>query len=135
VAPADEKSWGFVLKMIKTDVEEFMPEGLLDELAVLPPEEKRTRDTGRGRRPSQRGGGSRSRDGQRRERAEKEPETQVQPEQASEPRSPSRRSRGPRREKSSDGDRGALVSAEPRESQQPGKSKGFGDNVPAFLKK
>ncbi|HAY06408.1 MAG TPA: RNA helicase, partial [Hyphomonas sp.] len=43
VSPADEKSWGFVLKMIKQDVKEFMPEGLLDELKDLPPEEKRDR--------------------------------------------------------------------------------------------
>ena len=33
VSPADEKSWGFVLKMIKQDVKDFMPDGLLDELA------------------------------------------------------------------------------------------------------
>ncbi|MFN4185627.1 MAG: DEAD/DEAH box helicase [Hyphomonas sp.] len=55
VSPADEKSWGFVLKMIKQDVKDFMPEGLLDELANLPPEEKRDRKPG-GR------GGDRDRD-------------------------------------------------------------------------
>jgi superfamily II DNA/RNA helicase len=50
VSPADEKSWGFVLKMIKKDVAEFMPDGLLDELKDLPPEEKRDRDGRRGER-------------------------------------------------------------------------------------
>ncbi|MFN3609282.1 MAG: DEAD/DEAH box helicase [Hyphomonas sp.] len=55
VSPADEKSWGFVLKMIKQDVKDFMPEGLLEELETLPPEEKRDRKPG-GR------GGDRDRD-------------------------------------------------------------------------
>ncbi|HRK68378.1 MAG TPA: DEAD/DEAH box helicase, partial [Hyphomonas sp.] len=55
VSPADEKSWGFVLKMIKQDVKEFMPEGLLDELKDLPPEEKRDRDGRRGGRDRDRG--------------------------------------------------------------------------------
>jgi superfamily II DNA/RNA helicase len=50
VSPADEKSWGFVLKMIKQEVKDFMPDGLLDELANLPPEEKRDRPGGRGGR-------------------------------------------------------------------------------------
>ena len=34
VSPIDEKSWGFVLKMIRKDVEDFMPEGLLEELGA-----------------------------------------------------------------------------------------------------
>ncbi|PKP80742.1 MAG: RNA helicase [Alphaproteobacteria bacterium HGW-Alphaproteobacteria-18] len=55
VTPADEKSWGFVVKMIKKDVPEFMPDGLLEELESLPPEEKRDRKPG-GR------GGDRDRD-------------------------------------------------------------------------
>jgi superfamily II DNA/RNA helicase len=61
VAPADDKSWGFVLKMIKQDVKEFMPEGLLDELANLPPEEKRDRDGRRGGRDQGRDRGPRGR--------------------------------------------------------------------------
>jgi superfamily II DNA/RNA helicase len=78
VSPADEKSWGFVLKMIKQDVKEFMPEGLLDELANLPPEEKRDRNDrkgGRDRGPRGRGDRSESRDRgpRRRERSEPAP--------------------------------------------------------------
>jgi superfamily II DNA/RNA helicase len=63
VGPADEKSWGFVLKMIKQDVKEFMPQGLLEELASLPPEEKRDRGGrpgGRDRERGARGRGERS---------------------------------------------------------------------------
>ena len=80
VSPADEKSWGFVLKMIKQDVKEFMPEGLLDELANLPPEEKRDRNDrkgGRDRGPRGRGDRSESRDRgpRRRERSEPAPVT------------------------------------------------------------
>jgi superfamily II DNA/RNA helicase len=61
VSPADEKSWGFVLKMIKQDVKDFMPDGLLDELANLPPEEKRDRPGGRGGRDRDRERGPRGR--------------------------------------------------------------------------
>ncbi|MFN4024123.1 MAG: DEAD/DEAH box helicase [Hyphomonas sp.] len=70
VSPADDKSWGFVLKMIKQDVKEFMPEGLIDELAVLPPEEKRDRKSGRG---SDRDRGGRSARGRSSERADRAP--------------------------------------------------------------
>jgi len=55
VGPADEKSWGFVLKMIKQDVKEFMPQGLLEELASLPPEERRDRGGRPGGRDRERG--------------------------------------------------------------------------------
>ncbi|MBA3067052.1 MAG: DEAD/DEAH box helicase [Hyphomonas sp.] len=80
VSPADDKSWGFVLKMIKQDVKDFMPEGLLDELANLPPEEKRDRPGSRGGRDQSRGprgrserGESRDRSPRRRERTEEAP--------------------------------------------------------------
>ncbi|MDP3460854.1 MAG: DEAD/DEAH box helicase [Hyphomonas sp.] len=82
VSPADEKSWGFVLKMIKQDVKEFMPDGLLEELANLPPEEKRDRPGGRGGRDQGRDRGprgrsergeSRDRGPRRRERSEDAP--------------------------------------------------------------
>jgi superfamily II DNA/RNA helicase len=71
VSPADEKSWGFVLKMIKQDVKEFMPDGLLEELANLPPEEKRDRPGGRGGRDQGRDRGPRGRSerGESRDRA------------------------------------------------------------------
>jgi superfamily II DNA/RNA helicase len=68
VSPADEKSWGFVLKMIKKDVAEFMPDGLLDELKDLPPEEKRDRDGRRGGRDRDRGPRGRGERGERGDR-------------------------------------------------------------------
>ncbi|MFN7178950.1 DEAD/DEAH box helicase [Hyphomonas sp.] len=73
VSPADEKSWGFVLKMIKKDVAEFMPDGLLDELKDLPPEEKRDRDRDgrRGGRDRDRGPRGRSERGERSERGDR----------------------------------------------------------------
>ena len=61
VSPGDEKSWGFVLKMIKQDVKDFLPDGLLEELANLPPEEKRDRPGGRGGRDRDRERGPRGR--------------------------------------------------------------------------
>jgi len=73
VSPADEKSWGFVLKMIKQDVKDFMPEGLLDELANLPPEEKRDRDGRRGGRDRDRDRSPRGRSSERADRAERSP--------------------------------------------------------------
>ncbi len=68
VSPGDEKSWGFVLKMIKQDVKEFMPEGLLEELKDLPPEEKRDRGDKRGGRDRDRGRGGRGERGDRGDR-------------------------------------------------------------------
>ena len=56
VSPEDEKSWGFVLKMIGRDVEEAEIEGLLEELADLPPDQgNRRRSGGRGGNRSGRG--------------------------------------------------------------------------------
>ncbi|MFN3912340.1 DEAD/DEAH box helicase [Hyphomonas sp.] len=70
VTPADEKSWGFVMKMIKQDVKEYMPDGLLDELATLPPEEKRDRGGDRkGSRDRDRGPRGRSERGESRDRS------------------------------------------------------------------
>ena len=79
VSPADEKSWGFVLKMIKKDVAEFMPDGLLDELKDLPPEEKRDRDGRRGGRDRDRGPRGR---GERSERGDRGPRRRERSEDA-----------------------------------------------------
>ena len=75
VTPADDKSWGFVVKMIKKDVPEFMPEGLLEELETLPPEEKRDRKPGGRGGERDRGGRSsaRGRSSERSDRAERGP--------------------------------------------------------------
>uniref|UniRef100_UPI0030F5AC69 DEAD/DEAH box helicase n=1 Tax=Hyphomonas sp. TaxID=87 RepID=UPI0030F5AC69 len=192
VSPADEKSWGFVLKMIQQDVEEFMPEGLLEELENLPPEERSSRGgrsgggrsgsssssraRGRGERPER--GRSRSKPAEdapkadvdvaaaapapapadeapkperadaapkpertekpKRERAPKaekvakaEPaEVAEQPEKAEKPARAERGSRGgrpPRDQKRKDDD--------PILAPAPERVKGFGDDVPAFLKR
>ncbi|WP_291077201.1 DEAD/DEAH box helicase [Hyphomonas sp.] len=143
VSPDDEKSWGFVLKMIQQDVEEFMPDGLLEEIESLPPEESRGR--GRGRRGSRddkpRGGRSRSR---RRDEntdradeaapapAEETAKADPKPDRKSEDRSedkPKReRAAKPKRERKRKDDDLVLDPA-------PEKVKGFGDDIPAFLKR
>ena len=187
VSPSDEKSWGFVLKMIQQDVEEFMPEGLLEELENLPPEERSSRGgrsgggrsgssnssssraRGRGERPER--GRSRSKptedapkadvevkaadeapkaeraDGApkpertekpKRERAPKAEKVEKaepadvadQPEKAEKPARNERGSRGgrpPRDQKRKDDD--------PILAPAPERVKGFGDDVPAFLKR
>ncbi|MEM1106660.1 MAG: DEAD/DEAH box helicase [Pseudomonadota bacterium] len=53
VSPEDSKAWDGVLRMIKKEVDAFMPEGLEAELADLPADEPRR---SRGRRGADRGG-------------------------------------------------------------------------------
>ncbi len=133
VSPGDEKSWGYVLKMIKTDVKDFMPEGLLEELANLPPEDKRSRAGVRERGSSHRGG--RTRREPARERAGKDAALPEASAKETHPKKSSRRARGPRREKAPESAQTAMASAERHDVRQPEKNKGFGDNVPAFLKR
>jgi superfamily II DNA/RNA helicase len=193
VSPADEKSWGFVLKMIKQEVKDFMPDGLLDELANLPPEEKRDRPGGRGGRdrdrdrdrdrgPRGRSERGESRDrGPRRERSEEAPvvvetvgreaaaavdmvaEAPIARDEAPKrergPRSDKRRERGdkprperaerpeqPRMERTERTDRVSDKRERPSRDFKrkdddlilepaPDKVKGFGSDVPSFLKK
>jgi len=167
VSPADEKSWGFVLKMIQQDVEDYMPEGLLEELENLPPEDRSSRGgrssggrsgssssraRGRGERPER--GRSRSNASKtdiaadapkpepdekpKRERAPKaekakkaeKAEVSEKPEKAEKPARAERGSRGgrpPRDHKRKDDD--------PILAPAPERVKGFGDDVPAFLKR
>ena len=181
VSPADDKSWGFVLKMIQQDVEDYMPDGLLAELENLPPEERSSRG-GRGDR-----GGSRSRSrGERPERgrsrqtaaddaapkaetpkaeapqAEASADEAPKPERAEKPK----RERAPRaaktdktekvekaeqpekaetRDKPARAERGSRGGRAPRDQKRkdddpilapaPERVKGFGDDVPAFLKR
>jgi len=174
VSPIDEKSWGFVLKMIDKDVEEFMPEGLLDELKDLPPEEK----SGRGRRGSRdsdrsRGGrGERSRGARsrgRREEAETEtaettaevkqaapqeeapaaPEKVEQAEQpkAEKPKAEKPTVEKPKKERAERAERSERKEKPKRERDRkrkdddlilepaPENVKGFGKDIPAFLKR
>jgi len=188
VSPVDEKSWGFVLKMLKKDVESYMPEGLLEELKDLPPEEKSSRggrrgsssrDGGRGERSGGRGERSSSRSRRTREsddapKAEEAITTEVKeeiretadvqteapareekkPERASKPKreSAERSERPERSERTERSDRNEKNEKPRRERSDrggdrkrkdddlilepaPEKVKGFGNDIPAFLKR
>ena len=143
VAPDDRKSWGFVLKMIGQEVEEYKLDGLEEELNDLPPERG-----GRGGRSSGRSGG---RGGPRRGgsgggRNEKSSAPKDTPKPARKPQdkpevrdskpeprddkpesrdTKPRRERGPRKRRDDD----PILEPAPEEV------KGFGDNVPDFLKR
>ena len=190
VSPADDKSWGFVLKMIKQDVKEFMPDGLLDELANLPPEEKRDRPGGRGGRDRDRDRGPRGRSerGESRDRGPRRREESVDAPAAIEAvatetfvtadavaEAPAVREEAPKRERGPRGDKRRERGDKPRTDRAerpeqprmertertdrvsdkrerpsrdfkrkdddlilepaPDKVKGFGSDVPSFLKK
>lgn len=170
VSPADEKSWSFVLKMIQQEVESYMPEGLLEELENLPPEERSSRG-GRNDRSS----GSRSRNrGDRPERGRSRTaapvdapkaqaagtETVVEDASTAERTEKPRRERAPKAdrvetvektdrsessEKPARGERSSRGGRAPRDQKRkdddpilapaPERVKGFGDDVPAFLKR
>jgi superfamily II DNA/RNA helicase len=162
VSPDDEKSWGFVLKMIKKDVDEYMPEGLLEEIENLPPEEK----SGRGRRGSRDGSrsrsgrGERSRGGRSRSRNEDTPKTEAETEAVSEAQDTPAREDAPvkaekvtkpeKTEKAEKSEKPKRERAERKEKPKrdrkrkdddlildpaPENVKGFGKDVPAFLKR
>jgi superfamily II DNA/RNA helicase len=178
VSPVDEKSWGFVLKMIDKDVEEFMPEGLLEEIENLPPEE----NSGRGRRGSSRDGG-RSRGGRgerssggrsrsRREETQKDdaetttaseqpdapvkehapakPETAAKPDKPEKAEKTDKAEKAEKTEKAEKSDKPKRERAERKEKPKrdrkrkdddlildpaPENVKGFGNDIPAFLKR
>ncbi len=127
VAPDDRKSWGFVLKMIGQDVEEFKIDGLEDELADLP------RDRGRKSSiRSGRGSGRKKRDDRpARARADRKPADKTRTERtetkSEKPRREGKptRSRSPRKRRDDD----------PILKPAPEDIKGFGDDVPDFLKR
>ena len=146
VSPDDTKSWGFVLKMIQQDVEEFMPEGLLEEIENLPPEESRGRGRNRrgGRDDKPRGDRSRSRRRDENtdrveevapteateEKAKSEPKPERKKEERSEDKPKRERASKPKREKDRKRKDDDLI-LEPA----PDRVKGFGDDIPAFLKR
>ena len=118
VGPDDEKAWAGVMKMIKTEVHEFMPEGLEDDLENLP------EDTGS--RRGRGGRGAKSQDRSRDNRARSSDEgsgSKGRTEDAGE-----RRQRGGRRRSGRDNDGSELDPAADG-------VKGFGDHVPDFLKR
>jgi superfamily II DNA/RNA helicase len=127
VGPDDAKGWRGVMMLIKTDVEEYMPDGLAAELEELPTDGDRRRGRGdRGGRRRERGERG-ERGGRSRNRRDKSdaPE-RVEQVDASEPKKPERKDRPKRDYKRKDDD---LI-LEPA----PDQLKGFGDDVPAFLR-
>ncbi|MEM6652800.1 MAG: C-terminal helicase domain-containing protein, partial [Pseudomonadota bacterium] len=116
VGPEDKKGWRGVMMLIKTDVDEFMPEGLVTELEDLPSEVDQRRGRSRGER------GSRRR-GRRDRQTGPEPSAQKTTNAATAKPKPG----GQKREYKRKDDDPVLEPA-------PDEVKGFGEEVPAFLK-
>ena len=163
VSPDDEKSWSGVVKLIQTDVEEFMPDGLADEIENLPEDtggRRGGRGRGRGRGSAEgksssgrsRGGRSRgkARDDNAVETGAEEKQAESKPAAKSEdkaaakadtPKSEKPKSEKPKAEKSkpSRGGRGGSGRDRRRgkDELEPASDavRGFGDNVPDFLKR
>ncbi|MBR9807117.1 MAG: DEAD/DEAH box helicase [Alphaproteobacteria bacterium] len=160
VSPDDEKSWGYVLKMIQQDVEEFMPEGLLEEIENLPPEESRSRGR-RGSRSNDRSERS-SRGSRSRTRRTEESDAAVEAETASAPEEKEAKAEKPAKEdkpaKAKKADKPTksdeATSEKPKRDRKPKREKdrkrkdddlvldpapdnvkGFGDDIPAFLRR
>ena len=108
VSPEDEKSWGYVVKMIGKEPAPYMPDGLETELKELPADRG---DNRRGKRRGGRGRDDRPTD-KRRERSSDRNDGQHKPS---------------RNRKRSD----EAFALEPAEDGV----KGFGDNIPDFLKR
>lgn len=123
VGPDDAKGWRGVMMLIKTDVEEFAPEGMAEELSALPLESDRRRGRTRGDR------GDRS-EGRRRSRRTREPQDEnAKPSREAVAESVVKEpdKRRPKRDYKRKDDDLILEPA-------PEDIKGFGDDVPAFLK-
>lgn len=141
VGPMDEKSWRGVMMLIKTDVAEYLPDGLLEELEGLPSDA----DSRRGRGRSERGGRGRER-GEGRGRGRGRKERTDREEQSDKP------AREPREEAAEVATEKTAAEApeKPRKERPkrdykrkdddlildpaPDDLRGFGDDVPAFLK-
>ncbi|MEM7460261.1 MAG: DEAD/DEAH box helicase [Pseudomonadota bacterium] len=137
VGPEDAKGWRGVMMLINTDVAEFMPDGLIEELEGLPEESGGRRGRGRGERGGRRersDGRGRSRN--RRDRPERKDEPAAPVEKAPAEQAPAkaeterpkkdRKDRPKRDYKRKDDD--LILDPAPDEV------KGFGEEVPAFLK-
>ncbi|MDJ0922540.1 MAG: DEAD/DEAH box helicase [Henriciella sp.] len=130
VSPADEKAWRGVMMLIKKDVEDYTVDGLNDELEELPKDSDRR--GGRDRQDRSRGRGrDRDRRGRRRDRedrSEKPEAERAEPAKSEEPARPKRErsDRRSRDRKRADDDQ-ILAPADEG-------VKGFGDDIPGFLK-
>ena len=130
VGPDDSKGWRGVMMLIKTDVAEYLPDGLIAELDELPTDGERRRGRGeRNGRRRERGEG-RGRGRGRRERPEHtDPEEQAEEVAATAPEPTKKpRSERPKRDFKRKDDDLILDPA-------PEQVKGFGDDVPAFLRR
>ena len=136
VGPMDEKSWRGVMMLIKTDVQDYMPDGLVEELEDLPSDSDGRRGRGRGERGGRGRGRSEGRgEGRsrgRRERSDRAdaPASDKTPAEAdkvaAEASEKPRKERAKRDYKRKDDD---LIL-----DPAPDDVRGFGDDVPAFLK-
>ncbi|MEM6556981.1 MAG: DEAD/DEAH box helicase [Pseudomonadota bacterium] len=132
VGPDDAKGWRGVMMLINTDVTEYMPDGLIEELEDLPEETGGRRGRGRGDRSGRRDRGEgRSRGRNRRDRSEHKDESEAPKPEAvdkaeTERPQKQRRDRPKRDYKRKDDD--LILDPAPDEV------KGFGAEVPAFLK-
>ncbi|MEM9937722.1 MAG: DEAD/DEAH box helicase [Pseudomonadota bacterium] len=130
VGPNDAKGWRGVMLLIKTDVADYMPDGLVEELEDLPKDEgrrggRRDRgDRGRGRDRGERGGRGR-RDSQRKDRPEVENVDKAISTSSEKPKR--ERSDRPKRDRKRPDDDQFLDPAEDG-------IKGFGSEIPGFLK-
>ncbi|MEO0754243.1 MAG: DEAD/DEAH box helicase [Pseudomonadota bacterium] len=125
VGPDDEKAWAGVKRMIGKDVETFLPDGLADELADLPP------DTGGRRGRGDKGDrGRRGRNGGEERAPRQHPSEDVAPQESRKPSRPERSERNERgdRRRGRNRDDEVLAAA-------PDAVVGFGDDVPDFLKR
>jgi len=117
VGPLDEKSWRGVVMLIKKEVAEFMPDGLIETLEGLPEDQPRQR---RGRRTDHK------RDRRQASAATERADKDQKP--ASETKQRGRKSAGSARHREQD--RAETSDLAPA----PDQVKGFGDDVPAFLR-
>ncbi|MEL7540041.1 MAG: DEAD/DEAH box helicase [Pseudomonadota bacterium] len=137
VGPEDAKGWRGVMMLINTDVAEFMPDGLIEELEGLPEDSGGRRGRGRGERGGRRersDGRGRSRNRRDRPERKDEPAAPVEkaaaekaPEKAETERPKRERKDRPKRDYKRKDDDLILDPA-------PDEVKGFGEEVPAFLK-
>ena len=145
VGPMDEKSWRGVMMLINTDVEDYMPDGLIAELEDLPSDSDGRRGRGRG----ERGGRGRDRsEGRGRSRGRRDRSERSEKSDRPE-RSPTEREEAPAKAdvvekadaKSADKPRKDRPKRDYKRKDDdpildpaPEDLKGFGDDVPAFLK-
>lgn len=121
VSPEDEKSWGFVVKMTGKEPETFMPEGLQQELDSIP--------TGSDRRRSGRSD-SRGRSGRTRSKERASSSSRSKSKTERRDNEASKKSYESRRK-----DRSKRIDDDPILEPAEDGVKGFGDNIPDFLKR